>query len=513
MNPFPVDFFPEPVRSFIAEGAAALDCDATYVALPTLVAIAGAIGNSRVMRLKRTWREPAIIWAVPIGDSGTLKTPAMKLAMEPIYRRQKRLLKMHAKEQAAYRDAMKEWKSQPKDDRGEEPEAPPPCQHIFCSDVTVEGLADRLHDNQRGIIVAVDELSGWFARFDRYAKGGGGDVQHYLSMHSAALLKIDRKTSERKTIYVPYAAVSVCGGIQPGILRRIIGQESQENGLLARLLMAMPEPRPARWSDREISDETLNAMDRLYENLLMLKGEADNDGDLRPTDIALTDVARGRFIEFADSHAEKAAELRDADAAAWSKLKGYAARFALIHHLIRQAAGDDVDGFTADAESVRAGIALAEWFWEECQRIYHRFGESDEARHRRELLEWIAGRGGRVTVRDLQRNLRRYQHDGNQAEIDLTKLVDEAYGSWEHIPAGPRGGKPTDVFVMAESPDFIVAWRADADITPENQWKLEVSSASAVSAEPEMTPDDTPPIDDEWAAGFVAEMAPKGVLA
>ena len=38
-RPFPVECLPQPIRSFTVEAAAAIDCDASYVALPLLVAL------------------------------------------------------------------------------------------------------------------------------------------------------------------------------------------------------------------------------------------------------------------------------------------------------------------------------------------------------------------------------------------------------------------------------------------------------------------------------------------
>jgi len=451
MTDFPIHCLPEPIRSHIIEGADALDCDQRFLALPSIAAVAGAIGNTRTILLKKTWREPAVVWCGTVGESGTLKTPAMKLVMEPIYRRQRKLFKQYAAEMAVYQSELKAWKSTPKADRDDEPEPPAPCQHIFVSDVTVEGLADRMADWPRGILVAVDELSGLFVRFDRYA-AGGGDVQHYLEMFSAGTLKVDRKGTERKTVFVSHAAVSICGTVQPAILREVLSQQYFDCGLAARLLLAWPEPRPAKWSDRVVSDGTLNAIDKVFNNLFELKGQTDIDGDTYPADVHLADDAQERFIEYVDVHAVKAVDLHGADAAAWSKLKGYAARFALIHHLVRQAAGEDVDPWTADMASVEAGIELSGWFWDECQRIYRSFRETPEDRERRELLELVYKLGGRVTPRQIKEHCFRYK-TSEAAEVALNDLEAKSYGVWQVVPTGGRGRPPT-IFVLADSPDY-----------------------------------------------------------
>ncbi len=87
---FPVHAMPPPLSCFVAEAAAALNCDPCYFALPVLAAVAGAIGNSRSIQLKPDWYEPAIVWSGLIGESGTLKTPAFKLALQPVYKVQRR---------------------------------------------------------------------------------------------------------------------------------------------------------------------------------------------------------------------------------------------------------------------------------------------------------------------------------------------------------------------------------------------------------------------------------------
>ena len=59
-------------------------------------------------------------------------------------------------------------------------------------------------------------------------------------MFGARDLLVDRKSEGQKPIFVPRAAVSIVGGIQPQVLRRALGPEHFENGLAARMLLTMP---------------------------------------------------------------------------------------------------------------------------------------------------------------------------------------------------------------------------------------------------------------------------------
>src|SRR5262245_55359018 len=93
--PFPAEVLPEPIRGYVVEGAKAIGCDASYLALPTLAAVSAIIGNRRSVRLKRGWEEPCVIWTAIVGDSGSLKSPACQKSVGYLFRLQKRLLDEH----------------------------------------------------------------------------------------------------------------------------------------------------------------------------------------------------------------------------------------------------------------------------------------------------------------------------------------------------------------------------------------------------------------------------------
>jgi hypothetical protein len=181
-------------------------------------------------------------------DSGQQKSPAQGAVTRLLYDRQGRDLEEHAeklkeyqKQLTAYEQDLAEWKRK-KGDKGDAPEKPeePVCKRIVLSDSTIEAVADRLNDNHRGLLLDRDELSGWLGSYDQYRGGKGSDVSHWLSCYNAKPLLIDRKTSAKKTIFVPRAAVSITGGIQPRVLARMLGKQHFENGLAARFGFAMP---------------------------------------------------------------------------------------------------------------------------------------------------------------------------------------------------------------------------------------------------------------------------------
>lgn len=472
-TPFPADVLPEPVRAFVTDAAKAIGCDASYIALPLLSALAAAIGNTHRIELKRGWTEPAILWTAIVGESGTLKTPAFKLAMKPTRKTQATAFKEHAAELVQWKNQslryeveLGNWKRQSAKghgDIGDPPEEPtrPVATRYIVSDTTTEALAPILLANPRGVLLARDELAGWLGSFDRYAKAGkaGADSAHWLSMHNGEAMTIDRKTGIPPTIHVPSASVSITGGIQPGILARALGQEHHESGMAARMLFAMPPRKGKQWTEADVDVDTEAAVAAVFERLFGLTMEVDPDSadplspDERPRLLRLSDDGKAAWVRFYNEHVTEQEELSGDLAAAWSKLEGYAARLALVVHLTRCAAGDASlrNPALVDEASVAAGVVLVRWFANEARRVYAILSESDDDRETRRLVEWIERKGGMVTVRDLTHGMRTYRGDADGAEAALTALVEAAIGRWEPNTHGAKGGRPAQRFRLVST--------------------------------------------------------------
>jgi len=459
--PFPVEALPEPVRRFVIEASTAIGCDASFVALPLLSGLASAVGNSRRLQLKRSWSEPAILWTGVVAESGTMKSPAMEAALRPIRARQQQHIREHAEALEAFRAeyavwelADAEWKATAKKemkagraageiaaDRPAAP-APPVCPRTWTDDTTTEALIKLLQENRGSILVTRDELAGWLGSFDRYASGAGGDAARWIEVHGGRSLMVDRKTSGMMS--VERAAVSITGGIQPEILRRVVTQEHRDSGLAARLLLACPPRKPKRWTEADIDPFTETAMDSLFDRLYALEPDRDQFDVERPRMVRLTPEAKRVWIRFADDHALAGTAMVGDEAASWAKLEGYAARFALVFHLVRVASDDQsiADPDVVDLASIEMAIALVRWFCREVDRVYAILRGGEDDRDRRRLEEWINARhGGVASVRDLTHGLRAFKGDREKAKAALYDLVASGRADWEH--GGGRPGRPS----------------------------------------------------------------------
>ncbi len=455
-SPFPIHTLPGIVGRFVAAASTAIGCDASFIALAVLACLARAIGNKRVIRLKSSWTEPAIIWAAIIGKSGTHKTPALQAAMKFLQRKESESFADHAaaaekyeQEQACYDRDLAAWKRLKSSDEPPpwKPD-PPSCNRFITSDTTIEALAALLAAQFDSILVVRDELAGWLGGIAEYKGGQGSDCGHWLATWSGAPLTVDRKTGAVKMLHVPRAAVSLVGGIQPGVLKSAIGREHRQDGLCARLLLAMPDPRPVRWTDASTDALIEVAMGGVFDRLLEMEPAADAAGNPEPFPIDLSAEARELWIAFYNRHGAEMMRLDDDLAAAWSKLRAYAARFALIFQLSKWAAGEASDD-SIDGDSMEAGIELADWFGGEARRVYGLFTENEGDREQRELIEMIRRKGGSVTARELRASARRYRQPG-EAEKALEALARIGLGCWEVVPTAT---KPRQQFTLSTVSD------------------------------------------------------------
>lgn len=456
-RPFPLETLPSTLRRYVVEAARVTQVDPALVAGPALVAAAAAIGSAREIHLKSDWAEPSILWLASVAPSGAGKTPAAAKALRPTRlhdeRDQAENIRLGAEHLAAierYQVEKQAWKAGGAE--GAPPVAPTAPEEVrrLIGDVTVERLAEILADNSRGVLMACDELSGHFGSMDRYRSGrGGGDRACYLSIWSAEPIRIDRKTGERRSIYVPSPRLSLYGGVQPDLLPKLIGADDIAAGLPARFLWCAPPPIRQRFKDDQIHPRLVEAYDALIDALFQLEGDRTSDNPATPVPLTLSEGARSVYADFYDRLSEQQEDASPMLAGVLSKLRAYAGRLALVLHCLAEAENPS-EGVTmrVGVDTMHAAITLVEWFKSEAIRLFAQRSETDEERELRELAEWVSRKGGNVTARDLARGPRKYR-TASKAEAALQRLVNAGHGAWrldEH-DGGP--GKPTRRFWLA----------------------------------------------------------------
>jgi hypothetical protein len=211
-----------------------------------------------VVRPKRGYEQPPLLWLCAVGDSGTGKSPALNPAAARAFCIDRTLKQAYLAALRKYTADLEAWEGQENPDPAQKP-VRPVRERFAVIAATIERLTVESTTSPRGLVVVRDELDGWFGGFCRYkGKAGGSDVPNWLSMYEAGPVRYMRRTGEPREVEADRAFVAVCGGIQPDILKAVLSDpafvscgmaEGANPGDLGRMRV-----RPAQRSRRHESD-------------------------------------------------------------------------------------------------------------------------------------------------------------------------------------------------------------------------------------------------------------------
>lgn len=402
-KPFPVGALPHIVAEFVHEISEAIQVDHVAVALPVLAAIAGSIGNARVIQLKRTWTEPAIIFGCLIADPSTRKTAALEWAMGPVKKWNSEKLRDHRLAMEQHEHDMEVWCAMNSKDSADgavrsKPKAPVK-RRAMVQDITVETLIRELQNNPRGLLVKRDELRGWFSSFGRYAKSGAGaDESFWLEVRGTSF-DYDRKTGDQASIHIEHLTVSVIGTTQPETWKGLASQAMFDSGMVARILLAYPPKRLGTFHSADPDDGVLRLYDHLLRSLLELDWDRCQQPDWSPLPMVFTPQALGLWTTWCDEGRRAQFRADGEVASLLGKLEAYCARFALCFACCDRVMGGSED--VVEERHVAAAIVLADWFHYEVMRIYSSTRMGDAEAEAARVLQKVEDMGGSITPREL----------------------------------------------------------------------------------------------------------------
>jgi CRISPR-associated protein Cmr3 len=272
------------------------------------------------------------------------------------------------------------------------------------------------------LILARDELSGWFGGFGAYKGGSGSDVATWLEMYGGRAYFTDRVG--RGSIKVPRSSVSVSGTIQPITFSAILKPEFRANGMLARFLLAAPPRKKKVWDENGIPDQTVKDWKKLVWHLLELADEKE---------LRLSSEAKDLWVPFYNGINDGICNLTTQssdETAAWSKLEGYCARLALVLQMVANVSGGG-SSERIEAPAMQTAIKLIDWFKAETNRVYSLMKISARKSTDENLLAFIRSRGGQVTVRDVSQNYRPLKNKEEEIGKKFSELAKNGYGTVE----------------------------------------------------------------------------------
>ena len=145
---------------------------------------------------------------------------------------------------------------------------PPPQVRAMLGDTTVEAACEVLAVTPAGVLMKLDELSGWFGSMEKYnsGKGAAADRAVWLQAWNGGPYAVNRIIRGAKLI--ENLSVSLLGGVQPELIRKVAA-DFLDDGLLQRMFPVIM--RPAELDRDEPASGAVDAYGRLVERLHTLR--------------------------------------------------------------------------------------------------------------------------------------------------------------------------------------------------------------------------------------------------
>ena len=238
----PLDAFPAKIQDMILALARQENYSIEYMMASLLVAVSTAIGNAVNIRIRGGWISNPALYMILVGRPGMGKTPPLDFAFRPIRKHDAKIIKQFKLDMEHYNSLIENNKV--KKDKSSSLPDKPVLRRIIISDFTPEALMRALDDNQRGVVVYVDEIMGMFNAVNQYSKGQL--IEQLLTAFSGKPLDVSR-CSIPVPIHIEHPFINIVGTMQTTRMHELIEKGYKDNGLIDRIIFVYP-------SSQEISD-------------------------------------------------------------------------------------------------------------------------------------------------------------------------------------------------------------------------------------------------------------------
>ncbi|MEM1309857.1 MAG: DUF3987 domain-containing protein [Cyanobacteria bacterium P01_H01_bin.153] len=381
----------------IKQCAQAFNQPAVVFSVP-LLAVAGSLLHPET-RLAiggpTDYRLPPIFWGGLVADPGSIKTPILNLVLKPLHLLQQEAYSQYQEDNQAYNRAERDYQKslkEKKDDGLEEP-IPPKLRHYYCDNATVEKIQHVATEQiDKGLVIAPDELSGFFNSFNQYKGGKGSDRDFWKSAADGAAVKVDRVSNE--TRFAAKTSISVTGSIQHEPLQGLM-QGGDSDGFWSRFLwIRLPLRRlPAPGDGLKI--DLTNWFYATYQHLERIPAKS----------FQLSTEARKTWHRWHEWIEDKRLSTdTPVERVLYPKYRDRAGRVALIAHCLEYASQGKEPPETIPNATLEAAISFTTFCLNQTRLLYADIGVSDELTgHLLRAWEWIQEKGlTEFKVSDLQ---------------------------------------------------------------------------------------------------------------
>ncbi len=314
----PTDRLAEPVQAYIQAVAESYGCPVDYVVASCLAA-AGTAAGKKVTIVNNPYINYPCDFFCLVGKPGQNKSAPLKEVTRPLFEHDKSCFAQFADEMAIYDRNMKE--------SGQAGKHPVFHQRVAV-DSTPEARNALLAQGDM-IITIADELKSFIDSFGRYAKGSNGlslEATQLLSIWSNTSYVINRKTEETRFVEDP--AMSIIGGIQPGLIGKTFGADAlMDSGFNQRFLFVYPgqgkfiSRRDRRPMTQDMRDSWKGRIGQLF--------------SMEPMVLTLSEEARRRCEDYSDDNDMKADAASDEyTGTLFKKMNIHVMRLTAMLHLL-----------------------------------------------------------------------------------------------------------------------------------------------------------------------------------
>lgn len=457
LPPFPVDVFPEWLRTFATQLAHATQTPVDLPCMIILAALAAASGGRMIAVPRSGWEEPTNLFVAVAMPPASRKSPVFRPVVEPLRLAERALVDATRESIAAARaersaaeqraKALLNEAAKAKGDEADEKRQQavaaqlladainvPTLPRILASDATPEALTSLLA-TYGGRIAVMSAEGGVFDQIaGRYTGKPALDV--YLNGHAGDALHVDR--IGRPPEYIARPALTIGITTQPSTFRALARvTDIKGRGLLGRFLWSLPRtnigarmiaPEPV-WP--EVLDTYVNRMCALAQSLAGWETDP-----YRATFMPLAGALIEQYEHEVEPTLAEGGEL--GHVAEWGgKLVGHTVRIAALLHL---AEGDGEQWRSSVNErDVEGAIAVARYLKAHALAVFA-FMRADEAVDgARAVLAWAEAHGETFSQREAHRALQARFRTVDEVAAAIATLLDTGNLIALPVERGARG--------------------------------------------------------------------------
>ena len=329
---------------------------------------------------------PPTIFAGLVSESGQKKSPILKaIIKKPLSMLQQEKRLAFQAELAQYEKNIANWNRSKSEERSSKfPNGKPhkPQQRLYYfTNATGEGVVYQYKAHpDKALLALVDELVGLFASQNKYTGGRGSDRQDLLSAFDgtgSTVLRADGAKADLDGVLL-----SICGTIQPEVLKQLMKDCSDPDGQWARFLFVNQPLAAATLGDDDESCVDLTgrlldyyrAIDRLPAKEYKLSREA----------FKRYQPVYDQLEQLRVSHPNPGMR------AVYSKMEGYIGRLAINLHILHEVnAGKALPALEIPLQHIERAITLAKFYIGQVKLIHANCSadRSDLAPHLAKVVE------------------------------------------------------------------------------------------------------------------------------